>query len=230
MRPRFVGRFGLADLVTVTNAGVGFLAVVAATVDPAIAARVILIGAILDAIDGIVARWRGGTAVGPHLDSLADVATFGVAPALAVYAMGPATGSWTAATLEGVVWIAIPTVFVATGVMRLGLYTALDVGDDHTEGVQTTLAATLIAAGILVGLGPLVILGGTAILSVAMLAPIRYPDLRVRDAIVMGVIQALAILFPNAVDGVFPTALLAWALGYAILSPRLYRRGEGKRS
>ncbi|MFB6132628.1 MAG: protein sorting system archaetidylserine synthase [Halanaeroarchaeum sp.] len=230
MRPRFVGRFGLADVVTVANAGVGFLAVVAATVDPAVAARVILLGAILDALDGIVARWRGGTAVGPHLDSLADVATFGVAPAVAVYAMGNSLGTWPSPTATGAVWIIVPTVFVATAVMRLGLYTTLDVGDDHTEGVQTTLAATLLAAGILVGLGPSVLLTGAAVLALAMLAPISYPDLLVRDAIVMGAIQALAILFPTVLDRVFPTVLLAWALGYLLLSPRLYRRGEGKRS
>ncbi|MFC6771977.1 phosphatidylcholine/phosphatidylserine synthase, partial [Halorubrum pallidum] len=33
MHLRFVGRLGLADAVTVANAAVGFLAVVAATVD-----------------------------------------------------------------------------------------------------------------------------------------------------------------------------------------------------
>lgn len=230
MRPRFAGRLGLADHVTVTNAAVGFVAVIAATIDPTLAARIILLGAILDAIDGIVARWRGGTRFGPHLDSLADVATFGVAPAFTVFAMGGAVDLTQIGTVTQLVWIVIPAIFVATAVVRLGLYNALDVGNSTTKGVQTTLAATLIASAILVGLGPMVVLAGTAVLSVAMLVPVTYPDLRVRDAFVMGLIQGLAVLFPTAADRVFPTVLFVWALGYLVLSPRLYRRDEGKRS
>ncbi|MFC6754147.1 CDP-alcohol phosphatidyltransferase family protein, partial [Halorubrum tibetense] len=81
---RFVDRLGLADAVTVANAAVGFLAVIAATVDVTLAARLILLAAIADGLDGVVARHRGSTPAGPYLDSLADVASFGVAPALLV--------------------------------------------------------------------------------------------------------------------------------------------------
>ena len=230
MRPRFVGRLGLADVITVTNAAIGFVAVVAATLDPALAARVILLGGILDALDGIVARRYGGTEIGPHLDSLADVATFGVAPAFLVYMQAQSnglgeTGGWTMALV-----FAVPAVFVATSVLRLGLYTALDADDTSTEGVQTTLAATLIATGHLAGLDPLPLIVGTAVLALAMLAPITYPDLWVRDALVMGVVQGLAVLYPTTLDRVFPTVLFAWALGYLVLSPRYYPRAEGKRS
>ena len=229
MRPRFVGRLGHADLVTVTNAATGFVAVVAATIDPTLAARVVLVGAILDALDGIVARWRGSTRFGPYLDSLADVATFGVAPAYIVFTIGRSTAG-SMGPIERAVWIAVPATFVATAVVRLALYTVLDSGDDTTEGVQTTLAATLVSSAILVGVGPTTVLVGTALLAVGMLAPVTYPDLRVRDAFLMGAVQALAIAFPTLGNRVFPTALLAWAIGYLVLSPRLYRRDEGKRS
>lgn len=230
MRPRFVGRLGLADVITVTNAAIGFVAVVAATIDPALAARVILLGGILDALDGIVARRYGGTELGPHLDSLADVAAFGVAPAFLVYTLGHSanvggTESWPMSLV-----FAVPAVFVATSVTRLGLYTALDADDHSTEGVQTTLAATLIATGYLAGIGALPLLVGTGVLALAMLAPISYPDLWVRDALVMGVVQGLAVVLPTALDRVFPTVLFAWALGYLVLSPRFYPRAEGKRS
>ena len=230
MRPRFVGRLGLADLLTVTNAALGFVAVAAATIDPLLAARIVLLGAIFDALDGIIARWRGGTSIGPHLDSLADVATFGVAPAYLVFVVGRN------ADVLGTGWVgelafgAVPALFVATAVTRLALYTELDVDDDRTEGVQSTLAATLLAAGMLVGLGPAVLLAGTGLLALGMLAPVSYPDLRVRDALVMGTIQAFTVGFPQVYDRVFPTVLFIWALGYLVLSPWLYRRDEGKRS
>ncbi|MFB6094138.1 MAG: protein sorting system archaetidylserine synthase [Halanaeroarchaeum sp.] len=227
MWPRFVGRLGLADAVTVSNAALGFVAVAAATIDPELAARVVLLGGILDALDGIAARRWGGTTVGPHLDSLADVATFGVAPAFVVFSAGRGGGHVEGSAL---LWIAVPALYVATTVVRLGLYTTLDVDDRETEGVQSTLAATLVTAGLLAGVGPIPLLAGTALLSLAMLAPIPYPDLRVRDAVSMGIVQALAVLAPTAWDRVFPTVLLVWALGYLAFAPRYYPRSEGKRS
>jgi len=87
MQPRFVGRLGAADAVTVANAALGFLATAAALIDVTLAARLILVGAITDALDGIVARRRGSTPAGVYLDSLADVASFGVAPAVLVVAV-----------------------------------------------------------------------------------------------------------------------------------------------
>ncbi|MFB6070256.1 MAG: protein sorting system archaetidylserine synthase [Halanaeroarchaeum sp.] len=231
MRPRFVGHLGVADWITATNAGVGFVAVVAATVDPALAARIVLLGGILDALDGIVARWRGGTTVGPALDSLADVASFGVAPALVVFALGRANGAVSLGSPRDLLlWVGVPAVYVAMAVVRLGLYTVLDLDDDHTEGVQSTLAATLLAAGVLVGATPPAVLAGTAVLAASMVVPVSYPDLRVRDAFVMGTVQALAVVAPTAAGRLFPTVLLTWAVGYLFLSPWVYRRREGKRS
>lgn len=228
MHPRFVGRLGLADAVTAANAALGFCAVGAAVIDVGLAARLILLAAIADGLDGLIARRRGGTPVGEHLDSLADVASFGVAPAFLAFLAAteglPSTPRWTALAFV------VPAGFVAMAVIRLGLYTAYDTGNAHTEGVQTTLAATLIAAGALVGLGPGVLLAATGVLATLMVTTVRYPDLLARDALVMGAIQALAVLVPGVFGGLFPKALLVWALAYLVLAPRFYWRREGKRS
>ncbi|WP_435195383.1 protein sorting system archaetidylserine synthase [Natronomonas sp. EA1] len=223
MQPRFVGRLGIADVVTVANAALGFCAVAAATVDPGIAARLILLAAIADGLDGVLARRYGGTEAGKHLDSLADVASFGVAPAALVFAAArPTVVGVTPATAAAV---GLPALFVAVAVTRLGLYTAEDAGNDHTEGVQTTLAATLLAAGYLAGFSsPALLLAATALFCYLMVAPITYPDLLVRDALVLGGLQALAVLAPDAFAGAFPRALLVAALAYLVLSPRFYWR------
>ncbi|MFB6133359.1 MAG: protein sorting system archaetidylserine synthase [Halanaeroarchaeum sp.] len=230
MRPRFVGRVGAADVLTVSNAAVGFLAVVTATTSPRLAARIVLFGAILDALDGIVARRRGSSDIGPHLDSLADTATFGVAPAFIVFTVGRNAGFLESGLLDHLLWIGVPAVFVATGVLRLSLYTAYDVEDTTTEGVQTTLASTIVSASLLSGVPPATLVFWLGILAIGMLAPVTYPDLRVRDAVVMGAIQGVAVLFPAVANRLFPRVLLIWALGYLLFAPTLYRRDEGKRS
>jgi CDP-diacylglycerol--serine O-phosphatidyltransferase len=233
MKPRFVGRVGLADAVTVSNAALGFLAAVAATVDVELAARVLLLAAIADALDGVVARRRGGTDVGPYLDSLADVASFGVAPALLV-SMAVST-SWGLSGWRALLALTGGALFVAAAVTRLGLYTAYDSDAAETEGVQTTLAATIIGATVLAGFtSPIVLVPLVYLLTALMLAPITYPDLHAQDALVMGIVQAAAILLGGrmgerlvgAIGEGFAFGLLFLSLAYLFLGPRFYWRRD----
>lgn len=228
MLPRFVGRLGVADVVTVANAVVGFLAVVLAFVDVRLAARVVLLAAVLDGLDGVLARQFGGTPVGPHLDSLADVASFGVAPAALVFVV--ATPDGLEATPLGLAAIGVPALFVAMAVVRLGFYMLNDSERPQTEGVQTTLAGTLIAVAYLAGVtDPVVLLAGAAVLTYLMVASITYPELYARDAVVLGGLQALVVLFPTAGGRVLPRALLVFALLYLLFAPAFYWR-ETERS
>jgi CDP-diacylglycerol--serine O-phosphatidyltransferase len=111
----------LADLFTLANAACGmggvFCAMVyvgsqslthflaAATLAPAAFA--------FDVLDGRIARWRHThSALGRELDSLADVISFGVAPAALAFAAG-LRGGWD--------WVAL-IYFVCCGVSRLARY------------------------------------------------------------------------------------------------------------
>jgi CDP-diacylglycerol--serine O-phosphatidyltransferase len=225
MVPRFVGRLGVADYVTVANAALGFAAAAAVLVDPGMAARLILLAAVADGLDGVIARRTGGTAVGPYLDALADVASFCVAPALFAFAVAL---EWAATPTTTAVAAAVPALFVGSGIVRLGLYTAHDPEGPVTVGVPTTLAATLLAAAYLAGVRePRVLLAATGAFAYLMLTRVRYPDLYARDALAMGGVQALAVLVPGALAGLFPRALLGAALAYLLVAPRFYWRRVG---
>ena len=243
MRSRFLGRLGPADAVTVGNAALGFLATVAATVDIGLAARLVLLGAIADGLDGVVARKYGGTEAGPYLDSLADVATFGVAPAALVAVVtrqqwGTADTLLSGVSTDGLLALAglgVPALYVAAAVTRLGLYTAYDTDSDETVGVPTTLAATIFGAIVLTGYrGAGIPLAGfhdagfllalAAVLTPLMLCDVVYPDLHAQDALVMGVVQAGAVLLPGLYGRGFAFGLLYLALAYLVLGPVLYWR------
>ncbi len=225
MQPRFLGQLGVADLVTAANAAIGFVAAAVAPTDPGLAARLILLAAIADGLDGVIARHRGGTEVGPLLDSLADVASFGVAPAALVYVLATDGGVAGPGTLSALVALVVPALYVSMAVIRLAFYMLHDGDRQHTEGVQTTLAATVLAVAYLAGAGdPAVLLGLTALFTYLMVAPITYPDLYARDAAILGGLQALAIAFPTAASRVFPRSLLVFALGYLLLAPFAYWR------
>ncbi len=233
MSLRFVDRLGLADAVTVANAAVGFLAVIAATVDVTLAARLILLAAIADGLDGVVARHRGSTPAGPYLDSLADVASFGVAPAALVAVVVLDAGSFATDPLLIGVGLASAAVFVALAVARLGLYIAYDSDSRETVGVPTTLAATLLAAAVLAGYtDPIPLVVATAGFALLMGSTITYPDLHAQDAMVMGLVQAAVILTPVGrmatpmlppwIGEGFAFALLFLASAYLILGPAFY--------
>ena len=233
MQPRFVGRLSVADAVTTANAALGFTAAAAAFVSPSLSARLVLLGAIADGLDGVLARRYGSSEAGAMLDSLADVATFAVAPALLTFAL--ARGLWGFDLVRTGLALLVGAAFVGAGVLRLAMYAAYDAEGHTTEGVQTTLAATLLSAlllanatatgSVILGVpGPAVAVGATGLLAVAMLSPVTYPDLLAGDALVLGAVQAFAVLFPRALDAAFPLALLICALGYLLLSPRFYWR------
>lgn len=243
MRSRFLGRLGPADAVTVSNAALGFFAVVAATIDIGIAARLVLLGAIADGLDGVVARKYGGTETGAYLDSLADVATFGVAPAFLVAVVtrrdwGSPTSLLSGFSADGLLALAglvVPALYVAAAVTRLGLYTAYETKSDETVGVPTTLAATIFGAIVLTGYrGAGTVLAGfhdagfllalAAVMTPLMVSDIEYPDLHAQDALVMGVVQAGAVLLPGLYGRGFAFGLLYLALAYLVFGPVLYWR------
>jgi CDP-diacylglycerol--serine O-phosphatidyltransferase len=113
--------FHLADFFTLANAACGVAAVFFAMLyvsshSPGhffAAAAMAPIAFVFDVLDGRIARWRQThSALGRELDSLADVISFGVAPATLAFAAGM-RGGWDAVAL---------VYFVCCGVSRLARY------------------------------------------------------------------------------------------------------------
>jgi len=222
-------RLGVADVVTLLNAVVGVVAAVVALSEPALAGRLVLFAAIADAVDGIVARQFGSTEVGPLLDSIADVVSFGATPALFVYGAAAAEWGWLADGLteappaEAAAAVGAASVFVIMSILRTALYTRFVGGDQTRPGIQNTLGATIVAAAYLAGLTWVPgLLAATVVLSLAMVAPVSYPKLLARDAGVLGVVQAGAVLAPGAGSRALPRVLLVAALAYMFLAPWYY--------
>ena len=116
-----IREFHFADWFTLGNAACGTASVMASmaalqTADSGrlIAASFLIFAAfVFDVLDGRIARWRQkASPLGRELDSLADVISFGVAPAALGYACG----------LQGIFDQIILIYFVACGVSRLARF------------------------------------------------------------------------------------------------------------
>jgi CDP-diacylglycerol--serine O-phosphatidyltransferase len=128
-RPARLGRsfHVLPNLFTIGNLFFGYFSISASMRgDFDTAATAIVLGAVLDALDGAVARLvHSRTFFGVQLDSLADVVSFGIAPALLAYLWG--IGGLTQVALpfvqdlKNLGWI-VSFAFVTGGALRLARY------------------------------------------------------------------------------------------------------------
>lgn len=144
--------FHLADWFTLANGLCGTWAVFAAMrylqhgnpVDLMLGMSLIPLAFVFDALDGRVARWRKvASTLGRELDSLADVISFGVAPAAIGYACGM-QGGWD--------WL-ILGYFVACGVSRLARYNVTAEQLAGEEGKVTYFEGTPIPTSMFIVLG-----------------------------------------------------------------------------
>jgi CDP-diacylglycerol--serine O-phosphatidyltransferase len=105
----------------------------------------ILLAMFFDAVDGQLARiTRGVSDFGGQLDSLADLVSFGIAPAILLVKMCP---QFTSVHSEAV-W-SIAALFACCAALRLARFNVeLDNDDDHTSfaGLPTPAAAAVIAS------------------------------------------------------------------------------------
>ncbi len=136
-----IREFHLADWFTLANAFAGMGALFAvmsylqtgAVVHIFYACALIPVALVFDVLDGRVARWRQQTsAMGRELDSLADVISFGVAPAAIAYGCG----------MQGLYDRIVLVFFVACGVSRLARFNitaeALSEGGDKVKYFEGT--------------------------------------------------------------------------------------------
>lgn len=146
--------FALADVITLANGCAGIGSVFAAQrflIDRDLdwiwaAIGLLPLAGLFDFLDGRVARWRRRhTALGAQLDSLADLISFGVAPAVLGFALG-LRGGWDTVIL---------IYFVSCGLSRLARYnvTAAALADEqgkvkYFEGtpIPTSIAIVLLWA------------------------------------------------------------------------------------
>ena len=75
-----------ADIITLVNALLGFASILM-TLHGRIESAIVLIllAVVADGADGAAARYSGNGILGANLDSLSDVISFGVAPAVVAY-------------------------------------------------------------------------------------------------------------------------------------------------
>jgi CDP-diacylglycerol--serine O-phosphatidyltransferase len=172
------GIYILPNLFTTGNLFCGFWAIVSVFQEKfEYAAYAILLAAVFDALDGKVARLSGAMSkFGVQYDSLADLISFGVAPALLAF-------TWALRPYGRFGWLAA-FLFVVCGALRLARFNVQSSSAEvkYFKGLPIPAAATMIALTILLYLRlietdwvkDIVILVMIYILAFLMVSNIRY--------------------------------------------------------
>ncbi|MFU8895827.1 MAG: CDP-alcohol phosphatidyltransferase family protein [Gammaproteobacteria bacterium] len=233
-RARRKGVYLLPNLITTGALFAGFSAVVAAMDGNFITAAVaIYIAMVLDGLDGRVARMTSTESeFGKQYDSLADMVSFGLAPALVFYL-------WGAEHLEELGWLwgklgwLVAFFFAVAAALRLARYNSRQGSADkrYFEGLPSPSAAAVVAglvwlstvleaSGVLAMITGLAVTAGAGALMVSRLAYYSGKDFnlggRVPFAYVLLIPAVFILISLNP-----PTVLFLLFFTYALSAPAL---------
>ena len=218
------GIFLLPNLLTTGALFSGFYAIIAGMNGDFInAAIAIIVAGIFDGLDGRVARLTNTTsAFGVQYDSLSDMVSFGIAPAIVMF-------SWALQPLGKYGW-AFAFAFAACTALRLARFNTQVEGADkrYFTGLASPAAAGLIATTVWVGHATAVEIHlsifvglGTLVAALLMVSNIRYYSFKVLDFrgrvpfwVILAVVLVFVVIASNP-----DVVLLILAVVYALSGP-----------
>lgn len=202
IKPKHRGIYLLPNLFTVSALFAGFYAIVASGKHHfGVAAVAILIGALLDSLDGRIARLtHSQSEFGAQMDSLSDMVCFGVSPALVLY-------SWSLMSLGKPGWL-VAFFYTVCNALRLARFNSQlqTTNKRYFQGLSTTAAACAVASGIWVcdkygvvgtNIAPWIMVL-TIMLGLLMVSTIRYrsfKDIDLRNKVPFLVIFIIVLFF-----------------------------------
>lgn len=255
-RPRRRGVLAIPTILTVMNVFFGFMAMLYAVKasqanvlgDTAAAATLftracwsLVVAAVFDTFDGLVARlMKATTEFGKEYDSIADVLTFGAAPAVLVYC-------WALHLLKGGLGGGIAFLFLVAGSLRLARFNVQAGSTDHRYFVGLPIPAAALTLAAIINYAPqpvtetsfaLVIMVVTIALAFAMVSTIRWRSQKFKNvqrpmpapaALLFAVVVAIFWRWPQEfmfIFGVFYVSSGPIAKLWSVAFPRGHLDGE----
>jgi CDP-diacylglycerol--serine O-phosphatidyltransferase len=207
----------IADLVTLLNAMLGFLALLLVFSNEfQLAAVLILLGLLADGLDGMVARRLGNGKIGEYLEPLADMISLSVAPLSLFYKM-----YYNTVVLQPSVHLFLGVVIVFSllcSIIRLSSFSLLK-EKQFFVGLPTSASALFLVLMSYLTSEVWIVLAGIILLSVAMISPIRFPKPGLKVDLLTAVFIVATILLDSMYYNIAPLLLLAALLSYILLGP-----------
>ena len=204
----------LADVFSLLNGLSGFCAILAAfNGNLELSVLFVMISVVADGLDGFLARRTKAGQLGAGLDSLSDLISFGVAPAVLVI---------NAAEMSPMV-LAASMIYLTCGILRLARFNVTAENNKSFEGIPITASGLIVACGILFQ-NPHLSLFLLLVLAALMVSSIPYP--KVRDVRVIAafflMLLASAYLMLFGEDNALSAILILTAMSAYVASPVMF--------
>lgn len=207
----------IADLVTILNATLGFIALLLVFSNEfQLATAFILLGLLADGLDGMIARKLGNGKLGEYLESLADMISLSVAPLVLFYKI-----YYDSIALQPSQHLLLGGILVFSllcSIIRLSSFSLLK-QKQFFIGLPTSASALFLV------LMPYLLqevwyaLPIIVVLSLAMISPIHFP----KPGLMVNLVTAALIIAVILLDGMYSTLatllLLVALLAYIIIGP-----------
>lgn len=210
-----------ADVITLTNAVFGFLAVLFLVSPPIfseeshieIAFVLILFAILADGLDGIVARKTRHGKLGEYLEAMADMTSLGIAPAVFVYKLYGDMFACSPFLFMGLIILLL--LFIVCGIIRLSSFHIIK-QQNFFLGLPASASTIIVIVTTFVGIPFFAMLILLLVVSLAMIAPIPFLKPGVRINSTAGILILLTILFRHAYVNVFPLLLFFAVIMYIV--------------
>ena len=218
----------IADVVSLTNAVFGFLSILMVFLEEMQLSFVFILLAILaDGLDGVVARRIKHSDLGESMDSIADVISAGIAPAVFIYASLQefAAGCiyYHSFLIAGLIF------FVITSIIRLASFHLLK-NNECFLGMPAPASTMILILVTYLEFDFLLIVATVLVVSLMMITSIRFPKPKLKMDAIAAVLIFLTILtgfFDINYKEIIPIFLLGAILIYSVAGPLyFYKKGQ----
>jgi len=206
-----------ADVVSLTNACFGFLAIIMASLGEIwFSFSFILIALLADGLDGIVARKTGHSELGDHMEAMADMLSLVIAPSVFVYSI------YHDAVLRynyyNIYLLVTLILFLSLSIIRLSSFSIMK-DKKVFIGLPASISTIIIIILALFEIELLYILPIIIFTSFAMISNVHFPKPGLKIDIIAGLLIILTLIFGKEYYGIVPLLLISTFVTYTILGP-----------
>ena len=221
MQKSMIRLLSYADLLSILNALLGFLAILILFVDSVdtrihISLSLILIGLVIDGLDGMVARKFGGGKLGEYLESMADMTTLSIAPAVFVFYVyfDVINGD----IYRYIYLLLALAIFLSFAIIRLASFHIMK-DDKFFVGLPASASTVILLILAYFEVDFIFILPAVVIIGAFMASDVRFPKPDIKINAFAAVFVLLTIVFSKDYHGFAPLLLFSGLLVYAVGGP-----------
>lgn len=218
METRIQKMIGIADIASLLNAVSGMLAIIAAYYqNETLTALLLVLAVIFDAIDGPLARRypsQTNEVFGETMDSLADVISFGIAPAIIIFEL-----------YQTPLMIVASILLLCCGIIRLSRYNTIIT--QQTGPTTTFIGLPIPVSSFMLSLlllsqvkSAIIVFIIMAVIALLMISSFEYPKIKnIPIFVVCGILLIPTLIYPinHQLMNIPSILLILFVIGYMIL-------------